>query len=111
MRLDSGLHPGPGCPLSPLQDGWGWSTPEAMVRARLGAGAGPGVDDQPVTVSRPLGAPVPPVLGVGRHPAPRDPQARQDDALVGADGPDLRVLDLTRPHVVDSGRGLHDQES
>ena len=110
MRLDTRLYPGPGCPLSPLEDGGGWSAPEAMVRARLGAGSRSGVYHQPVTVARPLGAPVPPVLGVGRHPAPRDPQARQDDALVGADGPDLRVLNLTRPHVVDSGRSLHDQD-
>ena len=67
MRLDRGLHPG--CPLPPLEYGWGRSGPEARLGAGLGAGPGPGVDHQPVTVASPLGAPVPPVLGVGRQPA------------------------------------------
>ena len=70
MRLDSGLHPGPGGPLPPLEDGLGRSCPEAGLGAGLGAGPGPGVYHQPVTVARPLGAPVPPVLGVSRQPAP-----------------------------------------
>ena len=54
-----------------------------------------------------LGAAVAPVLGVGGEPAAGHAQPRQDDALVGADWADLRVLDLTRPHVVDPGQGLH----
>ena len=72
MRLDTGLYPGPGCSLPPLEDGGGWSAPEAMVRARLGAGSRSGVYHQSITVASTLGAPVPPVLGVGRQPAVSD---------------------------------------
>ena len=72
MRLDTGLHPGPGSPLSPLEDGGGWSAPEAGVRARLGAGSRSGVYHQSITVASTLGAPVPPVLGVGSQPAVSD---------------------------------------
>ena len=60
------------------------------------------MDDQAVTVAGPLRAPVPPVLHLLGHPAPRHPQPRQDDRLVGPDGPYLRVLDITRSDIVDT---------
>ena len=100
-RGQASLRPGPRQPRVPAPAGWGRVVP--VPAPGVGAGGGAAVDDEPVAVAGALRAAVAAVLGGGLEAAAGHAEAGQHHGLVGADGADLRVLNVAGADVVYPG--------